>query len=879
MELVTEDGSVLHLMANPETNKLTMVLFPREVSIEEADPEGEAERGKAILDIYQCALSEETLKRLHKCLQNNKPFRCIATDFRVISSADRVSLLFKKDYAPGHHRAALTLNSSKTFRLAVSDSISLFQGIDIASAPYAGIKVSCPADFQQHTLAAIQNAMADQDVAPMTPAEFWFEGGIYLFECPRELFEGNSMLVAARCFRLALESWTPESSCDLDDIRCNLASTLCAIEENEGAIEVLEAVVDREGRFWAIHANCLQSLGRHEEAVLSYERAIHQEPTFWLPHVRILQSLREMGSERYEFYLQLALARFRNEPWVAFYWAEYLFKQNRLDELEGADWMDNLESKQQARLAYDPVEGQECILRARQFKMAGKAQAALLRFLDTQEQVDERAAEKAFADALASLRPLDVRSVSCDPAKVLLAIASSLGKVEELSRIQSAICPDCIAAGTGLFGPPKAYEARAWLIKGDATRAVECSEAAISTDDANIFALESLMMAFDTLDEFERATVAARRIEAAMPGYPAIKRHIGRLFLQTGELAKARAYLERWLESCPDDLVMMDQLVCLELLDHQFEQAEQTFQDANRLISANVVKFEDIEEHGQEATPLSHWRQNAFEALIAFARSHDLHPEYGRLVLSRMEQTGAFGVLFAKLKPTALDVAGLFEQIVNAPSHLDVLELKRNFALHQKGDFSGLSAQLGQKVTGWDNLPDAARRSLLEAARSINRGESIDYAPSVVAAAKSLEVALKGLVFDGFRDWFVQDQRYDPAIGQAKEPKYEKVMRLRDFIVKNAFLELGSMLLALRLGTGKTARECLLLQSFVEFVSANGLEEVLSVKFIDEADAIAKLRNEAAHAGNITRTHANELLDKVLCSLSAFGSNATEACA
>jgi tetratricopeptide (TPR) repeat protein len=877
MELVTEDGSVLHLMANPETNRLTLVLIPCETSIEETDPE--EDQGKAILDIFQCELSEETIKRLYKCLKNNKPFRCIATDFRAITSEDRLTLLFKRDYAPGHYRAVLTSNSSQSFRQAVADSISLFQGIEIASVRYSGIDITCPVGFQQQTLAAIKSAMADQAVAPRTEPEFWFEGGVYVFECPQELFEGNSMAVAAKCFRLAFESWTPEASCSLEDIRCNLASTLCAIGQDEAAIEVLDAVIDRRGRFWAIHANCLQSLRRHEEAVLSYERAIQEEPTFWSPHVRILQSLREIESERYEFYLQLAIARFRDQPWVAFYWAEYLFKQNRLEELEGADWMCHLESKQQARLAYNPVEDQELILRALQFKTVGTAQAALLRFLDTQEQADERAAQRAYAEAFASLRPLDVRRVSCDPAKALLAIASSLGKVEELSSIQRCICPDCIAAGTGLFGPLKAYEARAWLINGDATRAVECSEAALAAADGNTFALESLMMAFDTLDEFDRATAAAQKLEASMPNYPAIKRHIGRLFLQTGELAKARAYLENWLVDCPDDLVMMDQLVCLELIDHQFDQAEQVFQDANRLISGNVLKFEDIDGHGQQTVPLSRWRQNAFDELVAFARGHDIHPEYGRLVLSRMKQTSAFGVLFAKLKPTAFDVAGLFEQIVNAPSHLDVLELKRNLALQQKGDYSGLSNELGQQVAGWDNLPDAARRSLLEAARSINRGESIDYAPSVVAAAKSLEVALKGLVFDGFRNWFIQDPRYDLAIAQAKEPKYEKVMRLRDFIVKNAFLELGSMLLALRLGTGKTARECLLLQSFVEFVSANGLEEVLSVKFIGEADGIAKLRNEAAHSGNIARTNANELLDKVLYSLSVFGSNATEACA
>ena len=872
MELITEDGSVLHLVANPETNRLSLVLLPQEVTNEDEDAT-QHDQVRAILDIFQCALSEETLKRLHKCLQKNKPFRCVATDFRVISSGLRLDLLFKRDYARGHYRATLTPSASKTFRLVVVDSLSLFQGIDVVSEPYSGIKVSCPDGIQPQTLAAIQDAMAGQAVAPTTAAEFWFEAGIYTFQGPRDSFEGNSMVVAAKCFRFALESWTPESSCDLDAIRSNLAGTLNGIGQNHEALEILEAVVDRKERFWAIHANCLQSLGSHDEAVLSYERAIQAEPTFWLPHVRILQSLREIGSERYEFYLHLALARFYDQPWVAFYWSEFLFKQNRLEELEVADWIDRLESKQQVRLAYNPVEDQELILRARQFRAIGKAQAALLRLLDTQEQAEERAAQKAFAEALSSLRPSDVRSVSCDPAKALLAIAASLGKVETLNSIQRSICPGCITAGTGLFGPPQAYEARAWLVNGDATRAVECSEAALSLDDRSVFALESLMMALDTLEQFERAIAAARRIEAAVPTYPAIKRHIGRFFLQTGELAKARAYLENWLADCPDDLVMMDQLVCLELLDHRFEQAEKVFQVANRLISGNVLKFEDIEAQSRDTMPFSHWRQIAFEELLAFARRHDVHPEYGRLVLARMEETSAFGVLFAKLKPTALDVAGLLEQIVNAPSHLDLLELKRNIDLHQKGDFSGLSAQLGQKVTGWDDLPDAARRSLLEAARSINRGESIDYAPSVVAAAKSLEVVLKGFVFDGFRAWFYQDRMYELAISQAKEPKFEKVMRLREFVVKNAFLEFGSMLFALRLGTGKTAKECLLLQSFVQFISAKGMETVLQAEFVDGVEAIAKIRNEAAHSGNIGRHQASELFDRVVSSLGAFGSH------
>lgn len=879
MELVTEDGSVLHVVANPETNRLSLILIPREASIEEVKHGEGSEQRRAVLDIFQCSLPQETLKRLHKCLRKKKPFRCPATDLRVISSADRLDLLFKRDYAPGHYRSTLTLNSSETFRLVVVDLISLFQGLQVASVPYSGIEVSCPEGFNPQTLETIKDAMADAEIAPTSESEFWFEGGVYLFQSPSKLFEGNSMSVAIKCLRLALATWTPEALCSLDLIRSNLAGVLTATDQNHEALTVLETVVDRQERFWTIHANCLQSLGRHEEAVLSYERAIKEEPSFWLPYVRILQSLREMGGVRYDFYLELALTRFRENPWVAINWAEHLFRQNRLEELQGASWFDNLAGKQDSLVNSDPVEEQELILRARLFRKVGKAQAALLCFLDTQEAEDRSIAESAFAEALSSLRPLDLRGVSCDPAKALLAIASSLGKVTELSEIKQSICPNCTDSGAGLFGTLAAYEARAWLTNGHASRAVDCSETALAADGGNVFALESLMMALDALDEFERAAAVARVIEEKLPSYPAIKRHIGRLFLQTGELAKARVYLENWLADCPDDLVMMDQLVCLELLDHQFERAEYVFRSANRIVSEHVVKFEDVGMHGQAGVPFGRWRQNEFELLIAFARSHDVHPEYGRLVLNRMKQTQAFGVLFAKLKPTALDVAGLFEQIVSAPSHLDMLELKRNLALHQKGDYSGLSAQLVQNVRGWDNLPDAARRSLLEAARSISRGESIDYAPSVVAAAKSLEVTLKKVVFDQFRDWFIHDHRYSVAIVQVAEPRYERVGRLRDFVVKNAFIELGSMLLQLRLATGKTARECVLLKSLVEFVLARGAVAVLDTKFLDAVDAIARLRNDAAHAGNIPRQQANELLERVLSILSSLGSNAEESCA
>jgi hypothetical protein len=319
---------------------------------------------------------------------------------------------------------------------------------------------------------------------------------------------------------------------------------------------------------------------------------------------------------------------------------------------------------------------------------------------------------------------------------------------------------------------------------------------------------------------------------------------------------------------------MLDQLVCLELLDHRFDQAEVVFEKANLEVAEHIVMLRDTEIDSSTGLLLRDKRRQEFQELLTFARCHDSAPEYGRLILHQMKRSGVFAPLFAKLKPSALDIAELFARIVNAPSHLDLLEFQRELSLHQKGDHSGLAVQLEQKVGSWDSLPDAARLSLLEATRSVNRGESIDYAPSVVAAAKAVEVTLKALVFEAFRAWLIQQELQEIALAQATELKYEKVSRLRDFIVKNAFLELGGMLFILRLSTGRTARECALLQMLGEFLSATGMKGVLANDFIDPVEAIARQRNQAAHSGNVVRQEAEDLLERVFSILGAFAARA-----
>lgn len=152
-------------------------------------------------------------------------------------------------------------------------------------------------------------------------------------------------------------------------------------------------------------------------------------------------------------------------------------------------------------------------------------------------------------------------------------------------------------------------------------------------------------------------------------------------------------------------------------------------------------------------------------------------------------------------------------------------------------------------LSNWAFLPEGSRIALIEAINKIKDANSEDYSPYVVLLGKSVEIALKELVFDKF-------QLEYPVVFETSQDinifikENDKIERFATFLVKPPhFIELGSMLTVLQKAGGKTARNNIILSDFFEFIQ-NKLEMsgITDKFFIEDCFKLSKYRNQAAHS-------------------------------
>lgn len=175
------------------------------------------------------------------------------------------------------------------------------------------------------------------------------------------------------------------------------------------------------------------------------------------------------------------------------------------------------------------------------------------------------------------------------------------------------------------------------------------------------------------------------------------------------------------------------------------------------------------------------------------------------------------------------------------PAIIDMLEYVR-----VKGERNNQNAnfELNNLIPNLSILPDTSRECLISAHRMLNDSELIDYSPVIIQLAKVIEIPLKKLIFDEFRE----DIRFEQVL--IVKGKKKQAIKFKEYIDKEPpRIGLGEMVTILRLHGGRTEREEPLLQTFFQFIQTRSpFPGVLKKEVLDLISDLAIARNKAAHS-------------------------------
>ncbi len=304
------------------------------------------------------------------------------------------------------------------------------------------------------------------------------------------------------------------------------------------------------------------------------------------------------------------------------------------------------------------------------------------------------------------------------------------------------------------------------------------------------------------------------------------------------------------------------------LIEQEFEKAEQQWNEYIDVISDNNKMRESelglsIVESSLHSNKASiEYKTKQFQELNRYALDTKGSTTYALDLINYNNNSECTVGSQTSIKPK-YDISEIWDLVCseNAQEKEEGIFLKK---MENRKDYSNIYSLLSKEIPGYKNLPEEAQNSLIEAERRINDKSSPDFAPCVLAYAKSVEISLRKIVFERFRE-YSKSGAFDIEfhIQVSMTDKYNKAQNFISYIVKGKHLELGSMAFALKITTGKTAKKIKLLELFNNYVSQH-----LEIPSLFEDQIISKLqtlaadfRNPAAHSKSFNQEEALRVRD------------------
>jgi tetratricopeptide (TPR) repeat protein len=638
-------------------------------------------------------------------------------------------------------------------------------------------------------------------------------------------------------------------------LQANLAVHLAQSGKVVEALELITAIPEGTNRKSIMTANILQDLGRHDEAIPLYEKAIEEEPDFYLPYARILNSLKATRSALYDLWLERAITAQLHSPIIAQYFVRRCLDTNNIEDLANAMWLETLASDAGRADVIGRNEDDPRLIVESQ--LAHQA-ARVLYDRDTE----------LLSRVLEILKAIPVQWHFCEPAKIITSVSAQLGSVDGVHAAFARICDDCRKNLLGLEADLDGYLAVAHSKRGNYHEAKKLCERVLSIDPNNIMVLWHHWWVLDELDESELAVSQAERLYQLRPDTELLCYNLGYLCGKDGQIGKSIHYYRKETEQRPDNFLAFENLSFAQILQSDLIAARASYESYRRLVkesvddiefdSAGTMNFSGMQfirksDRNSAVAPLTFEdalteKDEKFESLVVLAMNQKGNTNYiYNLINANQISLPIIGAINS-IRPEYLTDQRILDGILGTPAAKEEIEFQLN--ARKRGDVSFAYASISKDFPNWNDLPEAAISSLVEAERIFLSGASLDSAPYIVAYAKAIEVYLHEVVFGKFRDVarvsFTLRQLVQDALAEGKN---NKVIALAKFIDNGSALTLGTMNFFLPLCTGKSAGKIPLIGKLRDhIVGTLRLPKLLEQSTIDELKELADVyRNKAAH--------------------------------
>jgi tetratricopeptide (TPR) repeat protein len=652
---------------------------------------------------------------------------------------------------------------------------------------------------------------------------FWME-----FGCALGSAEEYPLAIEAQMKALDMDPGNPS-------IRANYAATLTGFGRAEEALEILQELPNETGEFSVLLGNVLNALDRTNEAIPHYEKAIEYSPDFSFPYEKLLNILNTSDHPLYEYWLQRARNKFPQTPSFALAYAHRLIRENRLENLAEADWIDKLKHSP------DPM-----VMGRRQEEPRLIVEIQVLQMI-AQSLVSEDVAQLENAVKVLAAASKDWHL--CVPAEQIAIVAQSFGRRDLVWQASRSFCREC---SKGRLGPVTllTFLAQSAQIAGDSEQALKDVELGLKEDPKKLALRNVYWWVLDDVGRSEEALVVAQSVRNEVT-YPDLCYNIGYLAGKTGKPATAIKYYELELQQQSDHAFGCENLAFHRLLEGDLPAARQLVDQWQSIVS----KTSD--------TPQIEDKLAKFERLATFAEENE-----GSISLSLdvIELNKALKPFFGaetkipKARSTREDIVAALADTDSERKH----EVTYAILMQERGDYSVVVARLEKELSLLRDLPHNAFLSITEGQLQLEATGRVDFAPCTMAFCKGLEISLYEGVFQAFRADALDFKSFDEMVEQASFTEFEKAASFTRFISKGAPLELGTMAFTLNLCRGKTAKKMELLGAFSDWIEGKGLGEIIEQGVANEIAHIAKsYRNPATHSLAFSKEDAQEA--KRLC--------------
>jgi tetratricopeptide (TPR) repeat protein len=261
-------------------------------------------------------------------------------------------------------------------------------------------------------------------------------------------------------------------------------------------------------------------------------------------------------------------------------------------------------------------------------------------------------------------------------------------------------------------------------------------------------------------------------------------------------------------------------------------------------------------------------KQHVFDELIRYSNENRRSPT---LANELIEKNNSFGLLklgsVTQIRPERYSLQSILDGHNHGNNGLSQ-QARFLMTLEQAGDFSMIHQSITNESVVFDSLPFAAKTALYEAERRfLSDTPMIDYSMIVIAYAKSLEISLKQIVFEKFRE-FRNDNNDNLKIIDRRS----QAIGLARFLQRGQHLELGGMAHIFKLCEGRTGQKEPIIGELRDFITnvLNG-SALLEKTNIDQIARISKdFRNPGAHSEVISKIEAATCREICFAALNGF---------